>query len=583
MREKYMTDSNFDKMRIKQFQFTWYRLSKKKYVFIFFAITINLLDLLGVIMIASIGTYIPDSRSKENLITQVIDNVKDRLQLNQYETIYALTLIGLLFLILRSFVNLILSRNLSFYLGKQMKLLSTKITDLAFKEKLHNRDMYTSQDVFYQATYGTYQTIIVLGYSIIYFISDLVLLTILISFSLWYSASLTLSLIIILACSGVVLQKYIRPDLKIIGNVIASSNIVGNRKIGYLHENFKNLYASGEINLKLLEIESVWNNLGKARGKQIFSQQFPKVFIEFIFLLSVGLILFLQVSKYPNEYYVVLINVGTFLIIGTRLIPAFIRLNNGLIAIRTSTIEAKKLVPMINAMEKSVEKHEENIEYSSNENDLKIKMLNMSFGHSSGNELYNNLTLSIPFGDKITFVGDSGSGKSTLLDLILGLRSPSSGKVTISGLPPSVFLKLNVGKVSYLSQNYVLDEGSIRFNITNKNTSENEDRKLWEILKIVELHDFVKTLPENLEYLVGQHNSKISGGQKQKIGLAKALYKDPEILILDEATNSIDSKSETIILNNILNLNYKQTLIYISHNLRTHELFEKTFYINSMK
>jgi ATP-binding cassette subfamily C protein len=155
--------------------------------------------------------------------------------------------------------------------------------------------------------------------------------------------------------------------------------------------------------------------------------------------------------------------------------------------------------------------------------------------------------------------------------------------VTISGLPPSVFLKLNVGKVSYLSQNYVLDEGSIRFNITNKNTSENEDRKLWEILKIVDLHDFVNTLPENLEYLVGQHNSKISGGQKQKIGLAKALYKDPEILILDEATNSIDSKSETIILNNILNLNYKQTLIYISHNLRTHEMFEKVFYINSTK
>jgi ABC-type multidrug transport system fused ATPase/permease subunit len=194
------------------------------------------------------------------------------------------------------------------------------------------------------------------------------------------------------------------------------------------------------------------------------------------------------------------------------------------------------------------------------------------------------LSLQIRPGELVAFVGPSGAGKTTLIDLILGVLNPGSGRVEISGCTPLAAIEKWPGCIGYVPQDVVIFNGTIRENIALGFDSEFvSDVQISEALKVAHLKEFVQSLPEGLDTRVGDRGTKLSGGQRQRLGIARAMYTKPKLLVLDEATSSLDGKTESAISESISELAGNVTVILIAHRLSTVRNADQVVYINEGK
>lgn len=200
--------------------------------------------------------------------------------------------------------------------------------------------------------------------------------------------------------------------------------------------------------------------------------------------------------------------------------------------------------------------------------DKLINLSDINFSYVDGEKILNNFSLNIKKNTTVAFVGRSGAGKSTILDLLLGLLVPNSGDIKIDGI--SIFDNLEgwYKKVSYIPQSISFVDDTIKNNIALGINLIDEER-LQEAIEGAQLFDFVKSLPAGINTQIGDKGVKLSGGQKQRIGIARALYKNPEILIFDEATSALDVETEAMLTSAINNLSHKKTIIIVAHRLST--------------
>lgn len=200
---------------------------------------------------------------------------------------------------------------------------------------------------------------------------------------------------------------------------------------------------------------------------------------------------------------------------------------------------------------------------------LACEKLSYSYPGST-KETLSNVTFSATVGDFIAVVGSSGAGKSTLADLLLGLREPTSGSVSINGVTPKEFRLSRPGAIAYVPQNTTLIQGTVLENIAFGASFEDIDKdKAWRALEAVHLDKFVKDLPEGIDTRIGHGFLNLSGGQSQRIGLARAVYVSPRILVLDEATSALDEESQAFVQQALAGMSQNLILIVIAHRLST--------------
>ena len=182
------------------------------------------------------------------------------------------------------------------------------------------------------------------------------------------------------------------------------------------------------------------------------------------------------------------------------------------------------------------------------------------------------LSITIDKGAVVGFVGGSGAGKSTVIDLLLGLLQPSSGAVLVDGTDVRTNLRGWQNQIGYVPQSIYLTDDSIRRNVAfGVPASEISDDRVREALASAQLLDFVESLPEGLGTIVGERGVRLSGGQRQRIGIARALYHNPELLVLDEASSALDTQTEQEVMQAVLSLRGKKTVIIVAHRLSTVE------------
>ena len=198
------------------------------------------------------------------------------------------------------------------------------------------------------------------------------------------------------------------------------------------------------------------------------------------------------------------------------------------------------------------------------ENKIQLEKLNFSFSKKQS-LILNEIDLSIIKNSKIGIIGENGSGKSTLINLICGLLKPSEGRILVDDIDIQTCISEWQNKIGYVSQNTYLLDDNIESNIALGVNKENIDtKKINSLMKFIEIDNKIDS-----KTYVGEAGKNISGGQKQKIAIMRALYSDPEILILDEATNAMDFESERKFLDKICSKNFTKTVIMISHNLKS--------------
>lgn len=167
-------------------------------------------------------------------------------------------------------------------------------------------------------------------------------------------------------------------------------------------------------------------------------------------------------------------------------------------------------------------------------------------------------------------MGPSGAGKSTVVDILLGLLRVQAGTITCDGA--NIFDNYAdwLSKIGYIPQSIYLIDESIRDNIAfGIDGDKIDDRRIWEVLEEAQLKEFVEKLPEGLDTTIGDRGVRISGGQRQRLGIARALYHNPEILVFDEATSALDNDTEKAVMDAINNFHGRKTMVIIAHRLNT--------------
>ena len=206
-----------------------------------------------------------------------------------------------------------------------------------------------------------------------------------------------------------------------------------------------------------------------------------------------------------------------------------------------------------------------------------IELCDVYFSYPSREDVISGVNIHIPKGKMVALVGGSGSGKSTITDLILRLQIPHRGQILVDGKPLSQYNQNSFReKVGYVPQEPILFHTSIRENLLWACDCPDET-KLWKVLRMANADTFVNQLPLGLDTVVGDRGNRISGGQKQRIALARALLREPELLILDEATSALDRESEILIQQSVENLADNMTILVVAHRLSTIRKSDKVY------
>lgn len=215
--------------------------------------------------------------------------------------------------------------------------------------------------------------------------------------------------------------------------------------------------------------------------------------------------------------------------------------------------------------------------------DKNLSLKNISFSYNSRRSVLENISLSIPKGKKVAFTGESGAGKTTLVDIILGLLMPTDGKLFVDGIElTSENLKRWQRMFGYIPQIIYLYDADIRTNVAF-GVPENEinDEMVFKSLEIASLDAFVRSLENGIYTKIGENGIQLSGGQRQRIGIARALYRNPSILVMDEATAALDSQTEAEVTKALQKAGEDKTIITIAHRMSTIENYDFIFKIDN--
>ncbi len=328
--------------------------------------------------------------------------------------------------------------------------------------------------------------------------------------------------------------------------------------------------------IKILQVESYFIELFNTYSKKYQEvavlvskmQVVPKLIFEVIFISGlIGVVVVAELLKLNLKDIIPTLII--FALAFFKLLPSVnkvISLNNAMIASQISFDTLYDELKNAHNCNPTIEK-KENLKAASQFKD-KISFENVSFSYDGKKQVFNDFSLVIPKHSTAAFVGRSGAGKTTLIDMILGLITPESGRVLFDDFDVSQNVSFWHQKISYIPQTIAFIDDTIRKNIA-LGVSEIDEIQLSKCVVDAQLKEFVLTLPDGLETKIGDKGVKLSGGQRQRIGIARALYKNPDILIFDEATSALDVETERALTESIKSLGKSKTLIIVAHRIST--------------
>ncbi len=318
--------------------------------------------------------------------------------------------------------------------------------------------------------------------------------------------------------------------------------------------------------------------------------QLPRPFLETICIISM-LIITLLIIVQNKELQSIIPTLSLFAVAAFRIIPSMnrifaaatqIRYNsysieviyNDLISLNRHAFFTEKGVP--DDITKIVVNRENSISFTN-----AIELKNVCYQYPNAEKLaLNRISLTIPKRRSVGFVGASGAGKTTIVDVILGLLIPTQGEVLVDGKNIKDNLSAWQCKIGYIPQSIYLSDDTIRRNIAFGLPDDQIDEdQIWSALESAQLEEFVNSLSDKLDTFVGERGIRLSGGQRQRIGIARALYHNPEILVMDEGTASLDNETEWEIMQALNRLSGKKTIIIIAHRLSTVKNCDQLYFV----
>lgn len=316
----------------------------------------------------------------------------------------------------------------------------------------------------------------------------------------------------------------------------------------------------------------------------------PRLLIETVSIA--GMILYIMIQLLKGLAVIDIMPQITLLaLVAMRLIPCANRINNYMTSIAY-------FEPFLMAVQDNLQEEikDKNIDYSEASYEKEktveklpinksLKLENITYMYPNTEvKIFDKASMEIPIGKSIGIVGTTGSGKTTVVDILLGLLKLKDGQILADDTSIFDDYPGYLKNVGYIPQTIFMIDDTIRKNVAfGYSDDEIDDEKVWYALKQAQLDEFVRSLPDGLDSGIGERGIRISGGQRQRIGIARALFEDPEVLIMDEATSALDNDTEKAIMESINYLHGKKTLIIIAHRLQTIEQCDNVYRVENGK
>ena len=522
------------------------------------------LDLLGVVAVGLLGALSVAGLQSDSAGNRV-NSALEILQIEDATFQIQVLILGVSAVVLlvgRTILSILFTRRILFFLSRRGAKISADLISRLLSQPLLFVQSRTTQETVYAITAGVERIVLqVLATSVVW-IADFSLLIIMIVGLLVIDLITAIATFLVFAVIALFLYRIMHVRAGTLGMESSILNIRSNDKIVEVFASYRESVVRNRRDYYAREIGKLRYSLANSSAEIAFLPYISKYVIETTVVVAAVLIGAVQFMLHDATYAIA--TLAIFLAAGTRIAPAFLRLQQGSIYIKSGLGLSVPTFDLIDSLGDAsiVENVDDTVDTKHVGFIPEIVVENVTLTYPDKQvPAISDVSLTIPAGTSIAFVGPSGAGKTTMIDIVLGILNPDRGRVLISGLSPLLAVAKWPGAVSYVPQDVTIAAGTIRENIAlGYPIEEASDELVLGALNVAHLDEFVSNLPHGIDTQVGERGARISGGQRQRLGIARALFTRPLLLILDEATSSLDGETEAIISDAIHKLRGSQQL-----------------------
>ena len=549
---------------------------RRRFIAIFFMVLgLSVLDLVGISSIVPIVSLL----SAPNASEAIADNTLLRFLSFLFDTTEPekLSIISLVFVIVVFFIRVVYAFILVYVKNKFTMSFNRRLTGRLMKIYLSMPYEYHHQNnsstLIRKSTYdvGIFTNAV---NGLITFVIQFSTMIAIIIYLFISSYIATLIIGIMLLLFSLLIIFVFKKRMKSLGKTIQELN---NYNYQYLSQAFNGVKESKISNTEDFFVEQYSRNIANINHLTLKMNMFSAVpynALEFVGILGMVLSLFMVIFIGGSANYHIISTFSVFAYAVIKLLPCV----SGVASfVNTFSFYSSSVTSIQNDLEE-VKNLESEIEtYGDYEmlafnNSIDINNISFAYKDDLDKKIINNISFTIRKNTSVAISGKSGAGKTTLIDIILGLLKPTEGSIFCDGIDVNSNVRGWRDNISYVPQNIFLMDDTIRNNVMfGLDTKNADDRKIWDALDKAQLKEFVEQSPNGLDTVIGERGIRLSGGQRQRIGIARAFYRNTNIIVLDEATSALDYETEKNILDHISKYSVDHTLIIITHRLNTIE------------
>jgi ATP-binding cassette subfamily C protein len=546
-----------------------------------------LLDVAGLLLIGGIVAIVTSAVQGSEL-PQALNFLTKLLNLSQSTPQFTAAVLGLIaasLLILKSFLSYYFGLRNYAFLARREARISESLAQRIFSLKVTELNSFSTPQYQHALTIGSSSVMGGVIGQTLSLMTELVLQITMLATLFFFSPLLTLVCLVLFSALFLILSTFQGERARKWGAGMTRADVTSTSLVSDAIGSYREIYVSNRRSFYIDRIRKSREEAASFQVNKSMLTQFSKYIFEIsVVFFGLGVSAYAFLTKPAIEAASL---VAIFVTAATRIAPSVLKLQQGILQLRGAagatelffevdsflTLCGKKVTQSDALIQKDIELS------------LGIVLKNISFTYPKrSSPALKDVSLEIPHRSSYAFVGPSGAGKSTLVDIILDVISPDQGEVRVFGVNHHAVQAQFPGRIAYVPQNVYLTSGSILDNIALGVDPDSMDEALaWDVLKRVHLDSWVKELPKGIHSSAGERGSQMSGGQKQRLGIARALYQDPLLLILDEATSSLDAESEFEISKAVESLADTVTLIIIAHRLSTVQHCDQVVYLKEGK
>lgn len=551
----------------------------KYYFYLLLRSFVALFDLVGILAIGFLATSIALFITQGSDPSRVIEFAGITLPAITAQTLPSIAMGILILFVGKALTSILLTRQLALFLAGIEARAAKLAAAAAFAGGLSNARKYTREEIYFAVQSGSPAAFNVILNATGTILAEGILFALVIGSFFLVDSTSAIGAVVYFSIVALVIQLFIGRMMQRASRKSTQGAVEANSALGDLSEVLR---EASILDKKDFFFERIY----KARLKTAssFASQFvlsgmPRYIVETALIIAIAIFVLAQSAS--GNIVQAAGSVGVFLSGGLRLTASLLPMQSALLSIKQSIPPAERALELLESVKADPAKFgKAKRDFTSNK-PVEVILRNVSFVYpGSVSTALSDVNIQIKPGQQAALIGPSGAGKSTIADLVLGLLKPTSGEVKIDGLSSQEFMATSPGRLAYVPQKPGMVSGTIESNIAlGQDKAEIDHPRMNKAIRDAHLEGVVQALPEGVHSDIGKRKDELSGGQLQRIGLARALYSQPGLLVMDEATSALDADSENEINKALDEMRGNVTVFMIAHRLNTVQRADIVFLI----